>query len=90
MAINVNYGDVVIMFLIIYLYFNFIQGRSNSMSKEPTELLEPKAQTITPNLNQYKLMQETSYLQKYALTLQSEATYFFFQMVNHRSPEGIF
>jgi hypothetical protein len=36
-------------------------------------------------------MQETSYLVKYSLAMMEDTTkptYFFFQTVNHRSPEG--
>ena len=57
-------------------------------SREPTEL------SLGEHLDQYQLMPESTHVQKGDLLLLPERTahqcgpYFFFQVLNHRSPEG--
>ena len=54
---------------------------------------EPKDCQITENLNRYKLMPETNWFHKQDILLveksrDQQGPYFFFQLVDHRSPEG--
>ena len=56
---------------------------------------EPQDCQITENLNRYKLMPESTWFQKQDILLveksrDRQGPYFFFQLLDHRSPEGEF
>ena len=60
----------------------------------PPELQVPQETELTANLDQFKLNPRSCHIHKYALLLMAEdreaigKVYLFFQLTNHKSPEG--